>query len=60
MQKAKYKAEFKEEAVRQVLDRGHSVIDVAKRLGIGDGLHYTWIKKFKVANEPVATDLNNN
>ena len=35
MQKAKYKAEFKEEAVRQVLDRGHSVIDVAKRLGIG-------------------------
>jgi len=36
MQKAKYTAEFKEEAVRQVIDRGHSVIDVAKRLGIGD------------------------
>ncbi len=31
MQKAKYTAEFKEEAVRQVIDRGHSVIDVAKR-----------------------------
>jgi len=54
MQKAKYTAEFKEEAVRQVIDRGHSVIDVAKRLGIGDGLLYTWVKKFKVANEPVA------
>ena len=40
MQKAKYTAEFKEEAVRQVIDRGHSVIDVAKRLGIGDGLLY--------------------
>ena len=37
MQKAKYTAEFKEEAVRQVIDRGHSVVDVAKRLGIGDG-----------------------
>ncbi len=35
MQRAKYTAEFKEEAVRQVIDRGHSVIDVAKRLGIG-------------------------
>ena len=31
MQRAKYTAEFKEEVVRQVIDRGHSVIDVAKR-----------------------------
>ena len=50
MQKAKYTAEFKEEAVRQVTDRGHSIIDVAKRLRIGDGLLYTWVKKFKAAN----------
>lgn len=42
--------------VGQVIDRGHSVIDVAKRLGIGDGLLYTLVKKFKAANEPVATD----
>ena len=56
MQRAKYTAEFKEEAVRQVVDRGHSVIDVAKRLGVGDGLLYTWVKKFKAANEPVAID----
>ena len=40
MQRAKYTAEFKEEAVRQVIDRSLSVIDVAKRLGIGDGLLY--------------------
>ena len=56
MQRAKYTSEFKEEAVRQVIDKGHSVIDVAKRLGIGDGLVYTWVKKFKAANEPVAID----
>ena len=36
MQRAKYTAEFKEEAVRQVIDRGHSVIDVAKGLGESD------------------------
>jgi putative transposase len=56
MQRAKYTAEFKEEAVIQVINRGHSIIDVAKRLGIGDGLLYTWVKKFKAANEPVAID----
>ena len=54
MQKAKYTAEFKEETVRQIIDRGHSVVDVAKRLGIGDGLMYTWVKKLKAANEPVS------
>ena len=41
MQKEKYTAEFKEEAVRQVIDRGQSVIYVAKRLGIGYGLLHT-------------------
>ena len=34
MQRAKYTAELKEEAVRHVIDRGHSDIDLAKRLGI--------------------------
>ena len=55
-QKTKYTTEFKEEAVRQVIDRGHSVFDVAKQLGAGDGLPYKLVKKFKVANEPVAND----
>ena len=32
MQKAKYTAEFKEKAVRQVIDRGHSVIDVSQAI----------------------------
>jgi transposase len=39
MQRAKHTAEFKEEEVRQVTYWGHSVIDVAKQLGIEDGLH---------------------
>lgn len=32
MQRAKYAPEFKDEAVKQVIDKGHSVVDVAKRL----------------------------
>jgi len=41
MQRAKYAPEFKEEAVKQVVVKGHPVVDVAKRLGadqFGGGL----------------------
>jgi len=38
MKRTQYTAEFKIEAVKQVIDKGHPVVDVAKRLGIGEGL----------------------
>jgi len=40
--------EFKQEAVRQVIEKGHSVPDVAKRLGISDKSLYYWVSKAKV------------
>ena len=36
MKTVRYPAEFKAEAVRQVTERGHRVVDVAKRLGMSD------------------------
>ena len=57
MKRAKYTAEFKEEAVKQVIDKGHTVVDVAKRLGIAEGVLYTWVSKFKKADEPESSDL---
>ncbi len=36
--------EFKEEAVREVVDRGHSVADVAQRIGVSAHSLYNWIK----------------
>ena len=57
MQRAKYAPEFKDEAVEQVIDKGHSVVDVAKRLGIAEGVLYTWVSKFKKADEPQSNDL---
>ena len=57
MQRSKYAAEFKDEAVKQVIDKGHSVVDVAKRLGIPDGVLYTWVNKFKKADEPISSDF---
>jgi transposase-like protein len=33
------------------MDRGHPVVDVAKRLGIPDNVLYTWVSKFKKADQ---------
>ena len=44
--------EFKEEAVKQVIERGYSVSDVAKRLGISVQSLYKWVK----VSSPNATD----
>ncbi len=42
----RYTDEFKIEAVRQVTERGHRVVEVAERLGITTHSLYSWIKKF--------------
>ena len=47
MSNNKYPQEFKDEAVRQVVDKGYSVPDVAKRLGISDKSLYYWVSKAK-------------
>jgi transposase len=57
MKRTKYSPEFKEEAVKQVIDKGHIVVDVAKRLSIAEGVLYTWVSKFKKADEPESNDL---
>ena len=57
MQRTKYAAEFKSEAIKQVVDKGHAVVDVAKRLGIPEGVLYTWVSKFKKAEVPQTIDL---
>lgn len=47
MKRVRYTAEFKSEAVRQVTDRGHGVVDVAKRLGVSDKSLYLWVRLAK-------------
>ena len=46
MSSKRYPEEFKIEAVKQVVDRGHSVADVAGRLGMTTHSLYAWIKKY--------------
>lgn len=38
MKRTKYTVEFKTEAVKQVTEKGYLIVDVAKRLGIGEGI----------------------
>ncbi len=44
MSKPNYPQEFKSEAVKQVLERGHRVAEVAQRLGVSQHSLYQWIK----------------
>jgi transposase len=36
MKRSTYTDEFKAEAVKQITERGHGVLDVSKRLGVSD------------------------
>jgi transposase len=37
--------EFKRDAVAMVLDEGHRIVDVANRLGIGEGTLGNWVRQ---------------
>ncbi len=46
MSSKRYTEEFKVAAVRRVTDRGHSVAEVADRLGVSIHSLYTWRKQY--------------
>ena len=43
----KFTKEFKQEAVRQVTERGHPVAEVAARVGVSAHSLYKWVKAIK-------------
>ena len=47
MSSQRYTPEFKDEAVRQVLDRGHGVASVAQGLGVSTNTLYKWVRAAK-------------
>ena len=50
MSNQRYSEEFRSEAVRQVIDRGYSVKEVAERIGVSTHSLYKWVKIAKAAN----------
>jgi transposase len=57
MKRTKYTAEFKLEAVKQIIEKGHSATEVSSRLGVPVGLLYTWTRKLKGPDEPLMEDV---
>lgn len=49
MSSKRYTEEFRAEAVKQILDRGHTVTEVAKRLGVHKHSLYEWVRVARVA-----------
>ena len=44
MSNHRYSPEFKDEAVRQIIEAGHSVTDVSARLGVSANSLHKWVK----------------
>ena len=47
MANQKYTEEFREQAVRQVLDRGYSVKEVSENLEVSTHSLYNWLKQVR-------------
>ena len=56
MSQQRYTPEFKDEAVRQVTDRGHSVQEVAARLGVSSHSLYKWVKAVRPSKDEQRSD----
>lgn len=47
MSRQRFMPEFREEAVRQIVDRGYPVAEVSSRLGVSAHSLYKWVKAVK-------------
>ena len=54
MSRQRYTEDFKVEAVKQITERGHSVPELAKRLGVTTNSLYKWIKQYGESPERAA------
>jgi len=58
MHSLKYTAEPNVESVMELVDKGHTVIEVCLRLGLGERVLYNWVRKSKVADGAPLGDMN--
>lgn len=47
MPKIQFTEEFRQEAIRQIVDRGRPVAEVSAALGVSTHSLYAWLKEFK-------------
>ena len=56
MSSKRYPEEFRAEAVKQIIDRGYSVQEVSRRLGVSTHSLYKWLKASGRWGDQVQTD----
>lgn len=56
-QRSKYSSEFKEAAVREVIDNSRTVADVARSLGVVEQTLGNWVKAYREAHAGDEPDL---
>jgi transposase len=56
MSQQRYTPEFKDEAVRQVTEKGHPVQEVADRLGVSSHSLYKWVRGVRASKEEQRAD----
>ena len=56
MGKPRFTEEFKIDAIKQITERGYSVADVSRRLGVSTHSLYAWIKRYSAPPGTVAKD----
>ena len=49
MKAKRFPEEFKIEAVRQIVERGHPVLEVSARLGVSTHSLYKWVKELQLS-----------
>ncbi len=52
----RFTEDFKIDAIKQITERGHSVADVSKRLGVSTHSLYGWMKRYAVSSGSVGKD----
>ena len=59
MKGMRYTDEFKSQAVKQITERGYSVTDVAKNLGVSTKSLYKWRRELAGLDQPkMSADIN--
>jgi transposase len=56
MGQGNFTEDFRLDAIKQITERGHSVADVSKRLGVSTHSLYSWMKRYAVSPAAVLKD----
>jgi transposase len=56
MVKANFTDEFKLDAITQITERGYSVADVSRHLGVSTHSLYSWMKRYNAHQKAAAQD----